>query len=130
MSENNTILICDDEAHIRHVVRLKLQNAGYNVLVANDGQEGLDLAIQHKPDLIITDFQMPRMTGVEMCAKLKDNPDTTRIPAIMLTARGFTLEDNLSGKTNIGSVLSKPFSPREILSRVQQALSPTPQPTG
>lgn len=116
------ILAVDDEAHILHVVSLKLNNAGYEVLTAQDGEEGLAMAIEQRPDLVITDYQMPFMTGLELCLKLKENQTTTDIPALMLTARGFSLSQEDLERTNIGGVLSKPFSPREVLVRVQELL--------
>lgn len=122
VGDSKTILVVDDEAHITHVVSLKLRNAGYEVVTARDGEEGFELAVKKTPDLIITDLQMPYMTGVEMCARLRKNPQTAEVPALLLTARGYALEEGDLGRTNIRGMLSKPFSPREILSRVQEAL--------
>ena len=123
MNEKSTILVVDDESHILHVVSLKLRNAGYEVHTAADGEEGFDVAQQVHPDLIITDFQMPFMNGLELCQKLKATPDTSRIPALMLTARGFNPDNDEVTATNICGVLSKPFSPREVLARVQEVLA-------
>jgi CheY-like chemotaxis protein len=122
MSEKPLILVVDDEAHIVHVVTLKLQNAGYQVLTAEDGEEGLALAIEHRPDLVISDYQMPFMTGLELCMQLKKHEQTKATPALMLTARGFSLPNELLEQTNIVTVLSKPFSPRDILARVQELI--------
>lgn len=116
------ILVVDDEAHIRHVVTLKLSNAGYNVITAEDGEEGLELCLEHLPDLVITDYQMPYMTGLELCIGLKKHPSTSAIPALMLTARGFSIASEYMDQTNILEVTSKPFSPRDILLRVQELL--------
>jgi two-component system, OmpR family, alkaline phosphatase synthesis response regulator PhoP len=121
------ILVVDDETHILHVVSLKLRNAGYDVVTAEDGEEGLAVALESLPDLVITDFQMPFMTGLEFCQKLKEHEQTSAIPALMLTARGFSLTDDDVRRTNVAGVLSKPFSPREVLSRVQNLIQgPTP----
>ncbi len=120
-----TILVVDDESHILNVVSLKLNNAGYEVHTAGDGEEGYDLARQIKPDLIITDYQMPFMTGLEMCRKLKEQIETADIPAIMLTARGYSINEVEMESANIADVLSKPFSPREILTRVEQLIEET-----
>jgi CheY-like chemotaxis protein len=121
------ILVVDDETHILAVVSLKLRNAGYDVVTAEDGEEGLAVALESLPDLVITDFQMPFMTGLEFCQKLKETPQTSAIPALMLTARGFSLTDDDVRRTNVAGVLSKPFSPREVLSRVQNLIQgPTP----
>jgi CheY-like chemotaxis protein len=116
------VLVVDDESHIVHVVRLKLSNAGYDVLSAADGEEGYESACKHRPDLIITDYQMPYMTGLEMCRRLRQNPDTENIPVLMLSARGYALEDEELRSVNIVATLGKPFSPRELLTRVVEVL--------
>lgn len=116
------ILVVDDESHIVHVVSLKLRNAGYEVLTAADGEEGYDVAVQERPDLVITDYQMPFMTGLELCEKLKQTAETKAIPALMLTARGFSLNPVDLDRTNVAGVLSKPFSPREVLKKVEQLI--------
>lgn len=118
------ILVVDDEAHILHVVRLKLERAGYEVLTAEDGEEGLEMALRHVPDLVITDFQMPYLTGMELCVALKEHESTCAIPALMLTARGFGLADEYLDQTTIVGVISKPFSPREVQVRVEQLVGP------
>lgn len=117
-----TILVCDDESHILNVVSLKLRNAGYRVLTASDGQEALDLAIQEKPDLLITDYHMPLLSGIELCRRLKQNAVTMSIPAIMLTARGYHLEPHDTAESGILRMLSKPFSPRHLLTTVNEVL--------
>ena len=116
------ILAVDDETHILHVVRMKLANAGYQVITAEDGQEALELALEHSPDLIITDYQMPYLTGLELCLELKKHEQTAATPALMLTARGFNLADKYIGQTNITGVISKPFSPRQILARADELI--------
>ena len=116
------ILVADDETHILHVVSLKLRNAGYTVLTARDGQEALELAQQERPDLIITDYHMPQLSGLELCQRLKQDPKTSHIPAIMLTARGYHLEPRDTQQSGILRMLSKPFSPRQLLSAVTEIL--------
>ena len=116
------ILVVDDEAHILQVLSIKLRNAGYDVLTAKDGEEGYETACRELPQLVITDFQMPYMTGLELCRALKDNEETACIPVIMLTARGYALDDEDLEIGNIRDVLSKPFSPRSILDQVESLL--------
>lgn len=116
------VLVVDDESHITHVVSLKLRNAGYEVLTASDGEEAFEIARQRIPDLIITDLQMPYMTGLELCERLKREAPTAAIPAILLTARGHALSQADLSKTNIREVLSKPFSPREVLAKAESIL--------
>lgn len=122
MSER-TILVADDESHILHVVSLKLRNAGYRVVTARDGQEALEMAQQERPDLLITDYHMPQLNGLELCRRLKQDPKTTGIPAIMLTARGYELEPADTEQSGILRMLSKPFSPRHLLSTVEEVLA-------
>jgi two-component system alkaline phosphatase synthesis response regulator PhoP len=121
MSEK-TILVADDETHILHVVSLKLRNAGYRVLTAQDGMEALELALHERPDLVITDYHMPQLSGLELCQKLKADPTTTGIPAIMLTARGYHLEPHDTEQSGILRMISKPFSPRQLLTTVNEVL--------
>src|SRR5688500_12965691 len=121
-----TILVADDESHILHVVSLKLRNAGYRVLTARDGQEALEMAQQERPDLLITDYHMPQLNGLDLCRKLKQDPKTTGIPAIMLTARGYELEPTDTAQSGILRMLSKPFSSRHLLSSVEEVLAQSP----
>ncbi|HYO07450.1 MAG TPA: response regulator [Tepidisphaeraceae bacterium] len=122
MSGEKTILVADDESHILHVVSLKLRNAGFRVLTARDGQEALEIAQQQHPDLLITDYHMPQLSGLELCQRLKQDGATNNIPAIMLTARGYHLEPSDTEQSGILRMLSKPFSPRHLLSTVNEVL--------
>ena len=124
MSEK-TILVADDESHILSVVSLKLRNAGFRVLTAADGQEALDLALQEHPDLLITDYHMPQLSGLELCRRLKQDPSMQSMPAIMLTARGYHLEPHDTEQSGILKMLSKPFSPRHLLATVHEVLGVT-----
>ena len=117
------IVVVDDEAHIRHIVSMKLRNAGFEVLTASDGEEALELCNSEKPDLLITDYQMPLLSGLELCQKLRASEATREIPVVMLTARGFDLDPSETAQTGIAAVMSKPFSPREVLERVNQLLA-------
>ena len=121
--KTKTILIADDETHILNVLTLKLKNAGYEVIIARDGEEALECAKAQRPDLLITDLQMPRLTGLELCQKMRQDPKLADVPTIMLSARGFMLEPGDTAGSGIVQMLSKPFSPRELLSSVDQILA-------
>ena len=112
-----TILVADDESHILHVVSLKLRNAGFKVLTARDGQEALEMAQQSHPDLIITDYHMPQLSGLELCGKLKQDPTIRPIAAIMLTARGYHLESEDTEQSGILQTISKPSSRVGVFSK-------------
>ena len=116
------ILVVDDESHILQVLSLKLRNAGYTVMTAGDGEEGLYVATAEAPDLVITDLQMPYMSGTDLCRSLAERSSTQDIPVIILTARGYALSDEDLGIGNIKEVVSKPFSPRLLIQMVQALL--------
>ncbi|MEN6309058.1 MAG: response regulator [Anaerohalosphaeraceae bacterium] len=118
-------LVVDDEFHIVQVVAIKLKNNGFDVLTADNGATAYTLAVQHKPDIIVTDYQMPALTGLELIEKLRADEQTAAIPVIMLTARGFAIDDQQKQKLNISACLSKPFSPREVLQTVEEVLKQT-----
>jgi len=119
---NWTVLVADDDAFITNVVARKLQNAGLEVIVAMDGREAYEQATAQRPDFLITDLQMPVMSGLELCVRLTaELPEP--IPTILLTAKGFEIDPNAIGSLPILHVMTKPFSPRELLANVQAALT-------
>ena len=119
---NKRVLVADDEVHILNVVSYKLQNAGLEVITARDGTEALAQARAERPDLLIMDYQMPGLNGLEVCLQLREDPETSNIPAIMLTARGLDLAQSELDRAGISVVIAKPFSPREVLSCVTELL--------
>lgn len=118
------ILIVDDEDHILRVLRLKLSNAGYDVHTAVDGEDAFDVAQRIVPALVITDFQMPYMTGLDLVRAMGGTPELRDIPVIMLTARGYALDETELDGTRVAALLSKPFSPKSVLEHVQRLMSP------
>lgn len=120
---NKRVLVADDEAYILHVVSMKLKNAGFDVITAVDGEEALELCTSEQPDLLITDYQMPYLSGLELCKQLRSRDETRSIPAVMLTARGFDIEPAEMMDAGIAAVFAKPFSPREVLAAVCDLLN-------
>jgi DNA-binding response OmpR family regulator len=118
-----TVLVADDESRIRNVLSLKLRNAGFRVLTAADGTEALMLALAEKPDLLITDYQMPRLSGLELCRRMRQNPATSQTPAILLTARGYELGRDDTAESGILRTIGKPFSPRQLVLVVNELLT-------
>ncbi|MHC4510439.1 MAG: response regulator, partial [Planctomycetota bacterium] len=116
------VLVVDDEIHIVHVVAIKLRNNGFEVISADNGAEGLKLALAEKPDIIVTDYQMPVMTGLELVEKLRQNEDTRETPVVMLTARSFAIPQQQQDDLRISGCLSKPFSPKELLGNIEDIL--------
>ena len=116
------ILVVDDEIHIVHVVAIKLRNNGYEVISADNGAEAFEMACKEKPDVIVTDFQMPVLTGLELVEKLRQCKSTKDIPVIMLTARNFAISQERQKDLQIAQCLSKPFSPKELLGHIEDVL--------
>jgi two-component system alkaline phosphatase synthesis response regulator PhoP len=116
------VLIVDDEIHIVHVVAIKLRNNDYEVITAENGDEAFKLACSENPDIIVTDFQMPVMTGLQLIEKIRQCDQTKDIPVIMLTARSFAIEDQQKEDLQISQCLSKPFSPKELLENIEDIL--------
>lgn len=116
------ILVIDDEVHIRQVVSLKLSTAGHEVTQASNGADGLESALALKPDLIITDYQMPRMNGLEMCRALLQHAGASPIPVILLSGREQFIAPAEMAAVGIVTSLGKPFSPRELLQKVTEVL--------
>jgi CheY-like chemotaxis protein len=116
------ILIADDEIHIIHVVAIKLRNNGYEVVAANNGAEAYEVACRERPDIVVTDYQMPLVTGLELIEKLRADERTRDIPVILLTARSFAVSPEQQASLGVANCLSKPFSPKELLKTIQDIL--------
>jgi len=120
-----TILIVDDEASIRDMLRVALEMADYQCLEAEDAQQAHTLIVDRKPQLILLDWMMPGTSGVELARRLKRDELTAEIPIIMLTAKGE--EDNKIQGLEVGAddYITKPFSPRELVARLKAVLRRT-----
>ena len=112
-----TVLIVEDEKNIVDILRFNLQREGYNTLEAYDGETGLGLARQHKPDLILLDVMLPRMIGFDVCKALRDEGDN--VPIIILTAREEEEDKILGLEIGADDYITKPFSVRELMARVK-----------
>ena len=121
-SRQYTVLVVDDTPDVIRIVHLALRQQ-FKVLAAEDGVKALDLATREPPNLIVTDFMMPNMDGMELTKRLREDPRTRHIPIIMLTARG-DLEDKIAGlETGVNAYLAKPFSPKELLTTARSLLN-------
>lgn len=118
------ILLCDDEAHILRAAEFKFKRAGYEVFLANDGEEGWEQIQRHRPDILVTDCQMPRLNGLQLAERVRNTPETAYLPVIMLSAKGFELAAaELREQFGIRTLLAKPFSPRELFQHVETVLA-------
>ncbi len=128
MADKKLILLVDDDPDFVEAVRVIVENGGYEVEVAYDGQEGLEAVAERKPDLIVLDVMMPVMNGHEACAKLKASKETEEIPIILLTAVAdrvttstYTHRDMLESEAE--DYMPKPVEPAELLERIKSWVS-------
>lgn len=129
-----TILVVEDERDIANVLRSYLQQAGFRVLVAHDGRQGLELARLEKPHLIVLDLMLPSLDGLDVCRAIRRDPHPAiaDMPIIMLTARVDEADRLVGLELGADDYVTKPFSPREVVARVRTVLrrsetrSPTP----
>nr|WP_106780378.1 response regulator transcription factor [Lysinibacillus timonensis] len=117
---SKVILVVEDEVSIATLLKYNLEKAGYQVLLAHDGKEGLDIAIEKSPDLILLDLMLPTMDGMEVCKELRSQKKN--IPIIMLTARDDEFDKVLGLELGADDYMTKPFSPREVSARVKAVL--------
>ncbi|WP_194096783.1 response regulator transcription factor [Marivivens aquimaris] len=117
-----TILIADDDADIRDILRIALKQADFAVIEAEDGAQALELAQTAKPDLVILDIGMPEMDGLDVCRQLRKSSD---VPVLFLTARSDEIDRIVGLELGADDYVAKPFSPRELVARVKVILKRT-----
>lgn len=116
---NEKILVVDDDVNICELLRLYLTKEGYQVTIANDGEEGLDKFNQVKPDMVLLDVMMPRMDGLEVCRRIRKLGNT---PVMMLTAKGETFDKVLGLELGADDYMVKPFDAKEVVARIKAVL--------
>jgi two-component system phosphate regulon response regulator PhoB len=116
------ILIADDEPNQLELIAYNLKHAGFEVIEANDGRAALSMIEDMNPDLVVLDWMMPHLSGIELCRVLRGRTDTRALPIIILSARGEEGDRTLGLDTGADDYMSKPFSPRELTARVKALL--------
>ncbi len=117
-----SILVVEDEPPLVEVLRYNLEKEGYQVNVAEDGAQALHKVHEAPPDLVILDWMLPELSGIEVCRQLREDPDSRDIPVIMLTARGEEADRVKGLASGADDYVVKPFSPAELLARVRAVL--------
>ena len=121
MKNARTILLADDELDIRRVVRITLENPETEFLEVGNGLDALEVVRESPPDLILLDWMMPGLDGIEVVEALSSDPATAEIPVIMLSSRDLSAHLQRLLTLNVVACLAKPFSPRELLQTVENA---------
>ena len=120
------ILVVEDDDDIRDYLVLRLQRLGHEVVAAADGQAGLELAGIRRPDLVVADWSMPRLTGIELCAALRERPEVSDVPILVITAHSSETAAAEALAAGADDLMLKPFIPVELVRRVGALLSPRP----
>ena len=123
------VLIVDDEPHMLRLTELSLKKGGFEILIGRNGREALEIAVREHPDLIVMDVVMPELDGLTALRQLKENPDTTAIPVIMLTMRGQALARQEAEKSGAAIYITKPYSPSQLLAEAKRILIGPPAPS-
>jgi two-component system cell cycle response regulator DivK len=116
------ILVVEDQEDNRRIMRDLLSSAGYEVIEAVTGEEGVAAAETHRPDLILMDIQLPGLDGYEATRQIKANPDLEHIPIIVVTSYALSGDDVKAFEAGCNAYVSKPFSPRELLAKIREYL--------
>ncbi len=117
------ILVADDDVDIRELVEFKLSTLGHDIVTVGDGGAALEVCRTARPDLAILDIMMPGMSGLEACRAIRDDLSLTDLPVILLTARAQEADVETGFSTGADDYITKPFSPRELATRVQALLT-------
>jgi PleD family two-component response regulator len=125
MAEQAKILVVDDEPHIRRILQFLLEQEGFEVHLAEDGDAGLKAICEQIPDLVLLDVMMPKLDGFSVLERIRQNPDTCSVPVIMLTAKGESAEKVRGLKGGANDYLTKPFNHEELLLRMRNMLEAT-----
>jgi len=116
------ILVVEDEAELTGAIRIRLEQAGYEVLTAYDGQEGLEKARAENPDLIVLDLMLPKIDGYKVCRMLKFDEKYKKIPVVMLTARAQEKDEDLGYEVGADAFITKPFKYQVLLAKIAELL--------
>lgn len=116
------ILVVDDEEDILELIRYNLDKEGFDVICAENGEKCLELAAAHSPDLIVLDLMLPGIDGLDVCKKLKNDPETQMLPIIMLTAKSTESDIVVGLELGADDYVIKPFSPRILIARIKSVL--------
>lgn len=118
--DKKRLLIVDDEVDLAQLIKFRMENNGYDVLLAHDGQSALEMARKERPDLIILDLMLPKMDGYKVCGLLKKDSRYSHIPIIIFTAKGQEDDMKLGQELGADAYIVKPFEPQVLLGKIKE----------
>jgi len=119
---SSRVLIIEDDPSIVEMLRYNLEKAGFDPLVAMDGEEGVMMVEEEAPDLVVLDWMLPLMSGIEVCRRIRRRPESKDLPIIMLTAKGEETDRVRGLESGADDYVVKPFSPSEMMARIRAVL--------
>jgi DNA-binding response OmpR family regulator len=119
---DSTVLVVDDDPVILKLLEVNFEMEGFTVLVAHDGEEGIEVARSDRPDVIVSDIMMPKRSGLELVTELKGDPDTSDIPIILLSAKAQNADVRTGLDSGADDYVTKPFEPLDLVDRVNRLL--------
>ena len=119
---DSTVLVVDDDPVILKLLEVNFEMEGFNVLVARDGEEGIEVAQRDQPDLVVSDIMMPKKSGLELVIALKGDASTSEIPIILLSAKAQNADVRAGLEAGADDYVTKPFEPLDLVDRVNRLL--------
>ena len=116
------VIVIDDEPFILMMIEDKLKKSNINVMTLRESRNAFEVIKKERPDLVILDWMMPELSGIELCKMIKQDPDISNIPVFMLTAKGQDSDEQLGMQCGVARYITKPFSPKSLLEMVQETI--------
>ena len=116
------VIVIDDEPFILMMIEDKLKKSNINVMTLRESRNAFEVIKKERPDLVILDWMMPELSGIDLCKMIKQDPDISNIPVFMLTAKGQDSDEQLGMQCGVARYITKPFSPKSLLEMVQETI--------
>jgi DNA-binding response OmpR family regulator len=117
------IVVADDDRDICELIKIQLERHGYQVFLADNGKAALELISEHHPAVALLDIMMPKLSGLEVARQVRDNPGTSAVSIVLISARGSGRIEADVGGLNIDDYITKPFSPQELVQRISDVIN-------
>jgi len=125
-SEKPVIVVADDDRDICELIKMQLTRHGFQVFVADNGQSAIELVVEHKPAIALLDIMMPKLSGLEVARQIRDNPTLSTVRIMLISARSIGRIESDLADLNINDYITKPFSPQELVQRINNILNKPP----
>lgn len=124
--EKPVIVVADDDRDICELIKMQLTRHGFQVFVADNGQSAIELVVEHKPAIALLDIMMPKLSGLEVARQIRDNPTLSTVSIMLISARSSGRIEADLDDLNINDYITKPFSPQELVQRINDILNKPP----